>query len=37
MIFILNEQNSLKKKITHQLYDDFDVIKTMSFETMYHV
>ncbi len=33
----MNEQNFLKNKIAHWLYDDFNVIKTVSFKTMYHV
>ena len=33
----MNEQNSLRNKIAHRLYDDFNVDKTVSFETMYHV
>jgi len=33
----MNEQNSLRNKIAHQLYNDFNVVKTVSFETMYHV
>ncbi len=37
MISISNEQNSLEKKTARRLYNDFNVVKTVSFETMYHV
>ncbi len=33
----MNEKNSLRNKIAHWLYDDFNIVKTVSFETMYHV
>ena len=33
----MNEQNFLRNKIIHQLYNDFNIIKTVSFKTMYHV
>jgi len=33
----MNEQNSLRNKITHWLYNNFNVVKTVSFKTMYHV
>ncbi len=37
MLFISSEQNSLREKTTRRLYDDFDVVETVSFEAMYHV
>ncbi len=33
----MNEQNFMRNKIACQLYNDFNVVKTVSFETMYHV
>ncbi len=33
----MNEQNFLRNEITHQLYDDFDVVKTVNSKTMYYV